>query len=80
MPSTKDAPPQFKDELELIVLMIEALLAGDDELLALQAVAYSNAVNQTWPDRIGTGDALSLFLTAALQARLIRDQAAEKRP
>jgi hypothetical protein len=60
------------------VLMIEALLAGDDELL--QALAYSNAVNQTWPDRIGTGDALSLFLTAALQARLIRDQAAEKRP
>jgi hypothetical protein len=52
--------------------LVEALLAGDDELFERQGVAYDNAVNQTWPDRMGMGDALSLFVSAAVQAREIK--------
>jgi len=68
----KDAPPRVKDELKLVTLMIEALLADDDELHEHHARAYANAVAGTWPDRIGTGDALSLFLTAITKAWAIK--------
>ena len=53
--------------------MIKALLASDDDLRRHQAKAYQTAINGTWPDLIGTGDALALFLTAAIQARAIQE-------
>ena len=67
-------PPQFKGELELVTLLVEALLGDDVGLEERHARAYENAVNGTWPDRIGTGDALALFLGAVRQARAIKGQ------
>ena len=68
-PLPEDAPPTFKGDLQLVTLIVEALLSDDDQLTKRQVQAYEIAAAGQWPDRIGLGDALALFLAAAVQAR-----------
>ena len=53
-------------------MMVEALLASDDELLERHSKAYQIAVEGQWDIQLSHGDAFALFLAAAIQARAIK--------